>query len=384
MNFFNDFNQHIQWTIPSCKLCLIPEVTCPHYSNLEFLDCDISWKQVRKNNILVWQFSVKSYSKSTDCHAYLSPLSCSSPHLNSQGISLAKTVGTRLRTIHTNDEDLLKHLNLYSGYMVARGYSEQSIKYHLSTMANRSREGLLNGAYSQADSFTLPLVMSLHPATTVISKFIRSSLEEAHSMDPVLPYLFPQSSLCVAFKKLPNLQVLLCSNDQNSLVSRTPQATISGYTSSQCKCLVCKASKFSKYVQPPSLPGYAIKLTENTTCRSGPSVIYHLVCQSGRPECQYAHYVGRATSNDLSKRAMGCRWSTHQIHFKHGINKCKMTNHLLMFHKGEDPQTFVKIQILESCSTEDEATKRELHWQRRLFSFHPSGLNVREENDEEK
>lgn len=239
--------------------------------------------------------------------------------------------------------------------MIARGYSEQSIKYHLSTMANRSRSALLNGDYHPPDKFTIPLVMNLHPATTVVSKFMRLSLEEAYSMDPVLPYLFPQTSLCVAFRKLPNLQVLLCTNDQNSLVSRTPGPPLTGYSRSGCNCLVCKASTFSKYVQSPSLPGYAVKLRENTTCWSGPSVIYHLVCHSGRPECRYAHYVGRATSNDPMKRAMGCRWSTHKSHFKNGINKCKMTDHLLKFHRGEDPQTFVKIQILESSPTEEQA-----------------------------
>ena len=58
--------------------------------------------------------------------AYLSPLGCSSPHLNQHGISGAKTVGTRLRAIHSNDEQLLLALNEYSGYMIARGYKEVS------------------------------------------------------------------------------------------------------------------------------------------------------------------------------------------------------------------------------------------------------------------
>ena len=145
LEFFNGFNSNIQWTIPLCRICDVAEVTCQHYTHLEFLDCDISWKQVLKGDSLIWQFCVKSYAKATDCHAYLSPNSCSSPHLNSKGVSVAKTVGTRLRTIHNNDEDLLHHLNLYCGYMVARGYDENSVKFHLSNMANRSREMLLNG-----------------------------------------------------------------------------------------------------------------------------------------------------------------------------------------------------------------------------------------------
>ena len=382
LEFFNGFNSHIQWTIPSCRICDVAEVTCHHYTHLEFLDCDISWKQVSKGDILIWQFCVKSYAKTTDCHAYLSPNSCSSPHLNSKGVSVAKTVGTRLRTIHNNDEDLLHHLNLYCGYMVARGYDENSVKFHLSNMANRSREMLLNGDYRPAQNFILPLVTSLHPATTVISRLAKSAIQEATSMDPILPYLFPKSSLCVAFTKLPNLQILLCKNDQNSLVSTVPTPPANGYIRTSCKCLVCQASKFSKFVQPPSLPGYAVKLSQTVTCKSGPTIIYHLVCMSKRPECKYAHYVGRAHTSDPSKSAMGLRWSNHKSHHKHGYNNCKMTDHLMSFHKGEDPQKFVKIQILESLPDQENVIERELWWQRKLFAFQPTGLCVREESNE--
>ena len=185
----------------------------------------------------------------------------------------------------------------------------------------------------------------------------------------------------VAFTKLPNLQRLICRNDQNLLAQKEPQSTRPlGFINTNCKCNVCKASKFSNVVSPPSMPGYSVRLEETTTCWSGPSVIYHLTCNSGRPECQFAHYVGRATSNDPSKRPMGVRWSNHKGHFKNSINKCKMTNHLLAFHRGEDPQTFVQIQILESCSSEKSAKIRELFWQRRLFAFVPTGLCVREES----
>ena len=103
---FNNFNDYIQWTIPICSICNIPEVTCPHYNHLDFLDTRITWHQVKKEDTMVWQFSMSAYSKPTDVHAYLSPLSCTAPHLNDEGISVAKTVGVRLRSIHSNDQDL--------------------------------------------------------------------------------------------------------------------------------------------------------------------------------------------------------------------------------------------------------------------------------------
>ena len=90
--------------------------------------------------------------------------------MNSEGVAVAKTVGTRLRTIHSNDHDLLRSLNLYSGYMVARGYNPDSVKYHLAAMANRSRISLIKGDYKRPSTFILPMVTKLHPAITVLSK----------------------------------------------------------------------------------------------------------------------------------------------------------------------------------------------------------------------
>ena len=56
-----------------------------------------------------------------------------------------------------------------------------------------------------------------------------------------------------------------------------------------------------------------------------------------------------------------------------------MTAHLLDFHKGEDPQQFVSIQILQSAQTLEEAKQLEKEWSFKLFSFVPTGLNIRDE-----
>ena len=62
-----------------------------------------------------------------------------------------------------------------------------------------------------------------------------------------------------------------------------------------------------------------------------------------------------------------------------GKNTCEMSKHLIQYHKNEDPQEFVKVQILEQLSTIEETKAAELSWTRKLFAFHPSGLNKREE-----
>ena len=328
---------------------------------------------------MIWQFQVSSYSKTTDCHSYLAPESCTAPHLNKKGVSVAKTVGTRLRGIHSNDLDLLDALHEYSGYMVARGYDEQSVKYHMAAMANRSRLKILRGEYKPPPKLVVPLVSNLHPATTVLSQAVRSSFSAAASVDPVLELLLPPSSLIVSYTRLPNLQLLLCHNDQNKLATGRPPDPVYGYMDTACKCLVCQASLFSKWVSPPSMPTYSIKIPETTTCRSGPFIIYHLTCNSGRRECHKAHYTGRASTSDPKRKPMSDRWANHKSHFRHNVVKCTFTSHLLAFHKGEDPQKFVTIQILQTAPSLDRAKLLEKEWTMKLFSFVPTGLNVRDE-----
>ena len=129
------------------------------------------------------------------------------------------------------------------------------------------------------------------------------------------------------------------------------------------------------------MPGYAVKIPETTSCQSGPALIYHLVCRSNRKECQLAHYVGRASTTVPTTKVMSSRWANHKSHFRNGHDFCAMTSHLLRFHRGEDPQQFVTIQILQTAPNMEEAKPLEKLWTRKLFAFTPTGLNLREEDD---
>ena len=224
----------------------------------------------------------------------------------------------RLRALHTNDHDLLASLNKYSG-MVAKGYNEDSIKFHLSAMANRSRHMVLKGEYRPPPQFSVPFFSTLHPATTILSKLVKNSFSQASSHDNLLEFIIPNSSLLVTYRKLPNLQHSLCKNDQNKLASLPPTLPSSRYTDQGFKCLVCKAFLFSRFVHPPSMPGYSVRIPESTSCKSGPAIVYHLPCNSGRKECRLAHYVGRVSSSSTKVQAMARRWANHKSHFRKGL-----------------------------------------------------------------
>ena len=154
-----------------------------------------------------------------------------------------------------------------------------------------------------------------------------------------------------------------------------------GHIDNHCHCLLCKASLFGPFVHPVSMPGYKLKIPKNLTCRSGPGVVYYAVCKSGRSSCSAAHYVGRAWTSKDEKFPMRLRWSNHKHHAKILYNNCKLTEHLINFHKGEDPQSFVKITLLDQADTLEETVRLELIWTRKLFAFRPTGLNVREEDN---
>ena len=57
-----------------------------------------------------------------------------------------------------------------------------------------------------------------------------------------------------------------------------------------------------------------------------------------------------------------------------------MTDHLLKFHKGEDPQSFLKVTLLQQAETLHETLQLEVKWTRRLYAYIPTGLNEREED----
>ena len=144
-----------------------------------------------------------------------------------------------------------------------------------------------------------------------------TSFKSACGSDPLLNILIPPSSLLVSYRKLPNLMRLLCSPDQNKFISNSSPSGVSGYLNTGCRCMVCKISTFGRYASPPSMPGYKVPITSTVSCVSGPAVVYHLVCRSGRPECRKAHYVGMASTSKSNVKQVEQPQSPPQSRQKH-------------------------------------------------------------------
>ena len=80
------------------------------------------------------------------------------------------------------------------------------------------------------------------------------------------------------------------------------------------------------------------------------------------------------------KKPISLRWSNYKSHHKSGLHSCGMSTHLAICHKGENIGNLISLTLLEECPTSDLAKESETAWMYKLFSFHPTGLNVREEN----
>ena len=117
-------------------------------------------------------------------------------------------------------------------------------------MANRSRSMILKGEYKAVSKFVVPLVTSLHPATTVLTKLVKKIFEEASKLDNTIDLISPKSTL-----------------------------GLQGFFIFQ----VC-------------LPPFHARVFSQDTWDN--FLVYYLVCKSNRKECQHANYVGRALTND--------------------------------------------------------------------------------------
>jgi hypothetical protein len=51
---------------------------------------------------------------------------------------------------------MLNSLNLYSGYLIARGNQEKSVKFNLASKANSDRLGMLSGQLKAKPKLTIP------------------------------------------------------------------------------------------------------------------------------------------------------------------------------------------------------------------------------------
>ena len=111
------------------------------------MDCDpftIPFLDIRVNFAIGFLLT-ETYSKETDIHQYLNPLSCHPPHIFS---SIPKALGIRIRRNcsdrYDNDSKFTENLREFKGYLVTSGYDSKVVNKEFSKLATLSRRKVLD------------------------------------------------------------------------------------------------------------------------------------------------------------------------------------------------------------------------------------------------
>ena len=342
--------------------------------SLPFLDCLISVYTVEVDGLSISQIKTVTYSKPTDVHHYIEPSSCT-PKLHSKSLAIIKGVAHRLRVTNMLDQDLLIALNKFSGYLVASGYDRSTIIKHFTDVLEISNRALVFREKSLDNTFKIAFVTDMHPALPNVQKVFDRFYPVIMSC-PFSSKILPRGALISANRKLRDLSSIIAGNPFKLPPSNQH---LKGFQQVEgCKCKVCKEGFCTSIVYPQISKerGFSLPAPINCTCSN---VIYLIICSCGK------YYVGRT---DKPRK----RWANHKSHVRNSYTSCNLASHCVKNHPGlvgedtlyrlEEVRNAFKFTLLESLGDGaplEELKNREEVWRNRLESWHPVGLNVRED-----
>jgi len=280
----------------------------------------------------------KLYSKPSDTHCYLIPTSC---HRNHVLKNIPYGVARRVRQNNSEDTNFLEQREVYTGYLMNRGYHPSIINDAFDKFSDLTYRKNLYALKDKDDTTTclIPMVMDQNPALPNMGSIIHK-YKHLLNLDPRLKKLVRADSVFVSHRKNQTIGGMLVHNkyraggtarrekEQENTVNQIPEADPAsmpapqGVDNAGChacgKCYVCKqkflspCSEFSSHHSQQVFP-----INKYITCQST-NLIYLMECNT----CNQS-YVGYTTSN-LPKR-----FSNHKSHIKKGIRSCRLVNHFL-------------------------------------------------------
>ena len=147
------------------------------------------------------------FTKPTDTHQYLLPSSDHPPHVHRH---LPFGLGMRLRAIVSDDANLEDRLAELTGFLKARGYSEDLVKSQLTKVHSIPRSQTLSSSrrHTKDNNNRIPLVCRWNSHLSPLDKLLRESFPILQS-NPHLRNTFDLP--LVAYKRPRNLRDLLTS-----------------------------------------------------------------------------------------------------------------------------------------------------------------------------
>ena len=114
-------------------------------------------------------------------------------------------VATRLRRICSSDDEFNKQADVYKAYLAGRGHKTNLINKAFKKLTNSTREATRSKKGNRVKNATSPVILTsqynlLGPNTPSVAKHVNILSESS------LKEVFPNVSIFVVFKRLPNLK----------------------------------------------------------------------------------------------------------------------------------------------------------------------------------
>ena len=297
---------------------------------------------------------------SKHCHSYLNKNSCHPPSVF-KGLLIG--VGTRLRMLCSEDDQLVDRLKEYAKYFSMAGWKYQTALKELQKGASQNRQTLIRKQRNQKPK-KIAWVTTYDPRVPSKTSIIKNNLQILYS-NVKNRDIFPIDMIISADKKRKNLGQIF----KPTVPKRFPKPASSEksgfFTCNASRCDTCAHSNNLFQIKSP-WDGRKWYIRKHLTC-SSEFVIYIIRCKIH----PYAWYVGSAKNMKL-------RWANHKSDCRlNKITKCNVAKHVSdIQHPVNNNLDFLEIHAIDSVSKESDLLRKELFWQANLGTVF-KGLNSR-------
>ena len=326
------------------------------------------WSKERVNfldvNVFLKNGELKTdlFVKPTDTHQFLDPTSCHPYHCK-KGIPYSQAL--RFNRICSNNESFDKRCNELEQLLLERGYNQKMVRDQILRARKKSRDNILDNAFPKKTEEKLTFNITYYP----VFRNVKNILEELHIL------LTPNKEHKRVFPNVPVVGFRNGKSLKDHLVrAALPKIEKTG-GSEPCgkkSCQVCDSISTTNSFTTEAC-GEEFKIQDGPLNCDSDKVLYLLKCKV----CNDAPYVGKSYTkfrlrfNNYKSKHRAFRKGNQKVPQKRFHSHFMQTN-----HEGINDWEFT---LIEQCQTHEELKRRETYWQHRLKTFHPLGLNDKEE-----
>ena len=341
--YLNDIHPTLKFTFKYSK------------TQTEFLDVNV----IKEGNSLKTDLFIKD----TDTHQYLHAKSCHTYHTK-KGIPYGQAL--RIRRIVSDDSVFLRRCGDLEDWLVKRGHEKRLVENEISKAKDVGRDDLLKEKTTTDQDDRLNLVLRYHPALSrnvhdIIKKHLTIlQLNEQHKK---------------VFSEAPRVTFRRAKNLKDNLVRASLPKSKQIFESGCCGKKRCQVGDnlltTSHFTDSEKKKNYEIR-SGPLNCDT-PNVVYQMQCKV----CDIS-YVGSA------QQSFRVRFNNYKSAHRNFLKGKTENLSQLSFHQhfaGADHNGFFSdatFKLIDSAPDHTQVLKKEAFWMRKLDTYEPKGLNIRE------